>query len=155
MSSDAAGPRPPAENVRLDVLVGRWRSEGRTVDAEPAIEIGGFDTYEWLAGGFFLVHRVDVRMNDDKVEVIELIGPYDPVGRNYPARSFDNHGNFVTMHASVDDDGVWTFAGPTERATLVVTGDTMTARWERVADNDPSSWQHWMDMTFTKIHQSG
>ncbi|WP_433380253.1 DUF1579 family protein [Streptosporangium sp. CA-115845] len=141
------------ENERLNALVGRWRSQGQAVatPVEPVIQIAGFDTYEWLGGGFFLIHRVDVRINDDKVEVIEMIGPYDPATRTYPMRSFDNRGNFVTMRASVNDDGVWTFTGETERATLVIAEDrnTMTARWERV-DNG-SDWRHWMDMTFTKI----
>ncbi|MEU7004119.1 DUF1579 family protein [Nonomuraea sp. NPDC046570] len=141
------------ENEHLNALVGRWRSQGQTVatSTEPAFQITGSDTYEWLEGRFFLIHRVDVRINDDKVEVIEMIGPYDPETRTYPMRSFDNRGNFATMRASVDDNGIWTFAGETERATLVIAEDrtTMTARWERI-DNGPD-WLHWMDMTFTKV----
>jgi Protein of unknown function (DUF1579) len=93
------------QTERLEVLVGRWNSAGRTVPgpSEPAIRITGTDTYEWLAGGFFLVHRVDVRMGDEKVEVIELID--DPSDSSYPMRSFDRQGNFVTMTARVRDDG--------------------------------------------------
>ncbi|MEU4577874.1 DUF1579 family protein [Nonomuraea sp. NPDC023979] len=143
---------PPPENRRLNALAGRWRSQGRTVatPSEPATHITGSDTYEWLAGEHFLVHRVDVRVNGEPVEVIEMIGPYDPASRTYPARSFDNHGVFATMWASVDDDGVWTFAGETERATLTIAEDgaSMSATWERT--DDGSAWRHWMDMTFTK-----
>ncbi|GAA2574141.1 hypothetical protein GCM10010411_02400 [Actinomadura fulvescens] len=143
-------PRP--ENKRLDVLVGRWRSEGRTVpaDGEPPVRIAGSDVYEWLAGGFFLVHHVDVRMGGDTVEVIEMIGPYDPATGTYPMRSFDDQGNFTTMHAAVDDRGVWTFTGGAERATLTIAedGSTMSARWERT--DDGSTWLHWMDMTFAR-----
>jgi Protein of unknown function (DUF1579) len=143
---------PSAETRRLDALVGRWQSEGRTVagPAEPAVTIKGTDTYEWLAGGFFLVHRVDVRMDGERVELIEMIGPHDPAAGTYPMRSFDNQGNFLTMTARVDDDGVWTFTGDSERATLTVGADgtTMTARWER--SEDGASWRHWMDMRFTR-----
>ncbi|GAA2076086.1 DUF1579 family protein [Actinomadura alba] len=151
----ASGQRPAteAENRRLDALVGHWRSRGQTVatPSEPTIRIAGTDTYEWLAGGFFLIHRVDVRMGDDQVEVIEMIGPYDPATRTYPMRSFDNHGNFTTMQASVSDDGVWTFAGDSERATLVIAPDrnAMTASWERTDDGSGS--RHWMDMNFTRL----
>ncbi|WP_082310220.1 DUF1579 family protein [Nonomuraea sp. SBT364] len=152
MPGDDNAPRP--ENQRLNALVGRWRSQGRIAATAtgPAVGIAGSDTYEWLAGEHFLIHRVDVRMNDEHVEVIEMIGPYDPASRTYPMRSFDNHGNFLTMRASVDDDGVWTFAGETERATLVITDDggAMTAAWERT--DDGSNWRHWMDMSFTR-HQ--
>lgn len=157
MTDDDNAPSRPAalgvKNKLLNALVGRWRSQGQTVatGSEPAIQIAGFDTYEWLAGEFFLIHRVDVRVNDEKVEVIEMIGPYDPSMRTYPMRSFDNQGNFVTMQASVNDDGVWTFTGELERATLVIAedGNTMTARWGRT-DNG-STWRHWMDMTFAKV----
>jgi hypothetical protein len=54
------------------------------------------------------------------------------------------------MTARVRDDGVWTFTGASERATLTIgdDGTTMTARWER--SDDGSTWRHWMEMTFTK-----
>ncbi|NRQ39859.1 DUF1579 family protein [Nonomuraea sp. NN258] len=143
---------PPKENDRLNALTGRWRSHGRTVaaDGEPPIEISGTDDYTWLAGGFFLVHRVDVLMGGDRVEAVEMIGPYDPETDAYPARSFDNAGNFTTMRASVTDDGGWTFAGENERATLTIEpdGQSMTARWERTSDG--REWTPWMNMTFTR-----
>jgi hypothetical protein len=143
---------PDPETRRLEVLVGRWNSEGRTVPgpSDPAITITGTDTYEWLAGGFFLVHRVDVQVGGEQVVVIELIGPYDAADRSYPMRSFDSQGNFATMTARVRDDGVWTFTGASERATLTIgdDGTTMTAKWER--SDDGSSWRHWMDMWFTR-----
>ena len=145
-------PEPAPETRRLDVLAGMWSSEGRTLPSPsaPSVRITGTDTYEWMTGGFFLVHRVDVRMGGSKVEVIEMIGPYDPADRSYPMRSFDNQGNFATMTARVRDDGVWTFTGASERTTLTIGDDanTMTARWERT--DDGSTWRHWMDMTFTK-----
>ncbi|MER5423360.1 DUF1579 family protein [Streptosporangium roseum] len=147
-------PMTPIENKRLDALVGRWRSRGQMVPtdpSDPAIEIAGSDTYEWLTGGFFLLHRVAVRIGDDQVEVVEMIGPYDPATGTYPMRSFDNHGAFVTMQASVADDGVWTFAGDTERATLVIADDraTMSATWERA--DDTTTWHPWMTMSFTRL----
>jgi Protein of unknown function (DUF1579) len=144
------GPAP--ETRRLEALVGRWHSEGRTVPgpSEPAITIRGTDTYEWMAGGHVLVHRVDVRMGGEQIEVVEIIGPYDPSDRSWPMRSFDNQGNVATMTARVRDDGAWTFTGPSERATLTIgeDGTTMAARWER--SEDGATWRHWMDMTFTR-----
>jgi hypothetical protein len=145
-------PTPGPETKRLDVLVGTWRTQGQIVasPSDPAMEIVGTDSYEWLGGGFFLVHRVDVRMGAEKVETIEIIGPYDASSQTYPMRSFDNQGNFVTMRASVSDDGIWTFAGESERATLTIgaDGNTMAAKWER--SDDGSKWWPWMDIKFTK-----
>jgi hypothetical protein len=143
--------RPTPENEPLDALAGRWASEGTTVataDA-PSTRIVGTDIYEWLGGGNFLVHRVHVRVGDDPVEVIELIGEFD--GRGYTMRSFDNGGNVGVMRATIDDDGVMTFAGETERTTVRIApdGGSMTARWERCDDGGP--WVHWMDMAFTRL----
>jgi hypothetical protein len=70
-------------------------------------------------------------------------------GQGFGLRSFDNGGQAGTMRATLDDTGVWTFAGETERARLAVApeGRTMTARWERRV---PGGWEHWMDMEFTR-----
>ena len=68
-SAQAPGP----EIQRLGALVGRWRSEGHIVGEVP-IPIIGTDIYEWLPGGFFLVHHVDVMIGDQRVQAIDFIG---------------------------------------------------------------------------------
>lgn len=142
--------KPSPELKRLDVLVGKWKTEGQTKDSSP-IKVIGTDTYEWLPGGFFLIHHVDVRMGDESVNVSEIIGGYDVTNQTYPMRSFDSQGNFITMHASVNNAGVWTFRGESERATLVVSddGNSMTAHWEQTSDG--ANWQPWMDMKFSRV----
>jgi len=47
---------------------------------EVPVPITGTDIYEWLPGGFFLLHRVDVVIGEQAVRAIELIGEYDPAG---------------------------------------------------------------------------
>jgi len=172
MSEASAAPgetgpgKPGPEIQRLGALVGRWRSNGHVV-GDPAVPIAGTDTYEWLDGGFFLVHRVDVVVGDQPVQALEMIGEHDPNTDSFTARAFDNEGNVTTMRATVDDQGVWTFAGGADiapaaqpsssdeggavRSTLTVSADrtSMTAKWER-ADGG-STWQPWMDMNFTRI----
>jgi hypothetical protein len=125
-------------------LIGSWASSGHTLD--PVVDIEGTDVYEWLPGRQFVVHTVDVRMGGEQVDVLEVIGERD--GDAVLMRSFDHAGGTALMRATVED-GVWTFAGPTERATLVVAGDgaSMSARWERSRD-DGATWEHWMDMRF-------
>jgi hypothetical protein len=157
---------PSPEIQRLGALVGRWRSEGHIV-GEVLVPITGTDIYEWLPGGFFLVHHVDVVIGEQTVQAIELIGEYDPANDSYTARSYDNQGNITTMRARVDEHGTWTFTGGGDvaaaarpssagasgavRSTLTVSpgGDNMTARWERC--DDDAGWQPWMDMTFTRM----
>lgn len=127
--------KPNPALKRLDVLVGKWQSEGETIASkdEPAVKIKGTDNYEWFHGDYFLIHHADVSMGDEQVKVIEVIGGYDSSSRTYPMRSFDNQGNFQTMQASVDEQGVWKFTGEKIRTTLVVADDgkTMTAKWGR------------------------
>ena len=133
----------------LDVLTGAWRSRGRTVAApgEPAVDIEGTDVYEWLPGGGFLKHTVDVRIGDAHLRVLELIGDHD--GASYAMRAFDHAGAYSEMRASVDEAGRWTFASDEARAFLDVDpgGTEMSARWERRTDG---GWSHWMDMRFTR-----
>jgi hypothetical protein len=157
---------PSPEIQRLGALVGRWRSEGHVV-ADPPVPITGTDIYELFPGGFFLVHRVDVVVGDEKVRAIEILGEYDETTDSFTARSYDSDGSVTIMRARVDDRGVWTFTGGADvaraaqpdsadesgavRSTLTVSpkADTMTAKWER--SDDGSSWQPWMDMTFTRM----
>jgi hypothetical protein len=169
-SSDAGraggAPAPSPELQRLGALVGRWRSEGHIVGEVP-VSITGTDVYEWLAGGFFLVHHVDVVIGQQRVQALELIGEYDPATDAFTARAYDNLGNVTVMRARVDEQGVWTFTGGGDvapvaqpaaaeasgavRSTLTISPDraSMTARWER--SDDGVSWQPWMDMTFTHM----
>ena len=160
----APGPSPPTR--RLGALVGRWRSEGHIVGDRP-VSITGTDVYEWLAGGFFLLHHVDVLIGQQRVQALELIGSYDPATDSFTARAYDNLGNLTLMRAGVDDQGVWRFTGGGDvapvarpaaaeasgavRSTLTISPDRagMTARWER--SDDGVSWQPWMDMAFTRM----
>jgi hypothetical protein len=159
-------PTPGPEIQRLGALVGRWRSEGRIVGEDP-VPITGTDIYQWLPGGFFLVHHVDVMVGEQQVQALEVIGEYDPATDSYTGRAYDNQGNITVMRARVDDNGVWTFTGGGDiapaarlssadatgavRSTLTVSADSrsMRAKWER--RDDGSKWQPWMDMTFTRM----
>jgi hypothetical protein len=161
-----SAPTPSPQTQRLGALVGWWRSQGRIV-GDPPVPITGTDNYEWLPGGFFLLHRVDVVIGEQKVQALELIGEYDPATDSYTARAYDNLGNVTIMQARVDEQGVWRFtgggdiapvarpaaadAGGAVRSTLTVRSDRsgMTAKWER--SDDGASWQPWMDMTFTRM----
>jgi len=136
----------------LDLLVGHWNTTGQSVagQAEQAISIKGTDKYEWLPGRQFLVHTVDVWMGDDKVNVLELIGPCGEPGSEIPMHSFSNDGRHDVMQASSDGPRAWTFASDEIRAHLTIEADgrTMAARWERKAES--GSWAHWLDMQFVK-----
>jgi hypothetical protein len=151
-------------DLRLHSVAGRWETSGHVI-GEPPIPVVGTDVYEVLAGGYFLVHHVDVTVGDQSVRAIEIIGEPDAVSGAYLARSFDSEGNAELMRVTIDDSGNFHFAGggdiapaarPTDaataqvRSTLTIAEDrrSMTALWER--SDDGVTWLPWMDISFSR-----
>lgn len=134
----------------FETIIGRWQTSGTVLDEDgkAVATIDGTDEYEWMPGGKWVVHRVDVMMGDDHVHALELIGEYDAEAGTYAMRAFDGSGAYGTMTAHLDADGSWTFLGDGMRSTLrpSADGSSMTARWER--QDDTGGWIHWMDMRF-------
>lgn len=148
--TNTRNPKPGPEQTRLAPIVGRWRTEGQTVAGpdEPSAQIRGADTYEWFPGGFFLLHHVDVRMGEEQVRALEVIG-YDAEREAYFARSFDNSGAVGEMQLEVGGSA-WTLSEATTRARIVFGEDGSTAdvRWER--RDEGSDWRPWMSLTLTR-----
>jgi len=73
---------------RLDVLIGTWKTEGLTTEARgrPAQRIDAVDTYERLPGGA-LLHLVDARVGDVKLDGAEIIG-FDPLRGTFVTQFF-------------------------------------------------------------------
>lgn len=150
MSQAGGQPPPPGpEHAALAPFVGRWSTAGEVLASAggPAQEIVGTDEYEWLPGGYFLLHRVDVRIGGERVQALEIIG-WDARRGTYFMRSFDSQGGAAEMQAGVHD-GTWTFRGDSERFTggFGNGGDTLSGRWERRQDG---AWLPWMDVRLTK-----
>jgi hypothetical protein len=135
----------------LDALVGHWNTTGENIPAgaEVAISVRGMDKYEWLPGRKFLVHQADVWMGDEKVNVIEIMGPCGDDLTAIPMHSFDNNGSHLLMVAKQESSTAWVFSHSDLRTRLVIHegGAAMTARWERKVDG---RWAHWLNMRFEK-----
>src|SRR5688572_15732957 len=116
----------------LNFLLGTWRTSGK--EANGSSTVNGTDMYEPATGGAFILHTVDVRMGRKKVQVVELIG-HDPTTETFVMRSFDNEGNFITMHGRSPGKGVLRITGDGIRAELkAMSKSKMVARWERSED---------------------
>jgi uncharacterized protein DUF1579 len=142
-----------SEHERLAPLVGSWKTEGWTREAPgaPAARIDATDTYEWLPGGFALLHRVDARVGDQKVEGAEIIG-YDPARGSYVTQYYGSDGPTAYEASLSEEDGtlVWTMRSETTRFTGMFSadGNTIAGHWEQT--HDGSTWEPWMDITLTK-----
>jgi Protein of unknown function (DUF1579) len=142
---------PSAEIQHLHRFVGKWNTEGQTYASlnVPAVKVAFVDTYEWLSGGFFLVHRADGQMGNEALSSIEFIG-YDASSQMYSCRSFDSRGNTDQFQAHLRDR-TWTIEGESVRFTGMfgITGTTLTGTWERSIDG--VNWLPWMDVKLTKV----
>ena len=144
-------PKPSSLIRKLSFLIGHWHTKGKILQGSPGAsnEIRGMDTYEWISGGFFILHRVDVFMASKRTEVIEIIG-YDKSKKSYFMKSFDNQGEATTMYAILEKPGVLKLGDKKMKATLTVdkNGDSMIAKWD--LSKNGKDWKPWMDIKFTK-----
>lgn len=136
---------------RLNVFAGTWKTSGQiyAIPSTPAIPIHATDIYEWLEGNFFLIHRWNSRMGDERHCGIEIIG-YNEPGDNYLMHSYNNDGSTGIMYANLNNDSTWTFKGETERCAITINdnGNTLNGRWERA--DDGINWQPWMEVKLVK-----
>jgi len=135
----------------LHFLIGRWNTEGeiKAREGNAASKFTGTDSYEWILDGHYILHKVEVTMNNKKVEAFEIIGGFDPETKRYKMRSFDNQGIFTEMEGYLDERGAFHILGDKMRAQLaVIDKNTMTAHWENSKDNQ--KWAPWMELTLSK-----
>jgi hypothetical protein len=161
MATDGTGDSPrladPGRHQRLpehevmSTLIGRWLTVGETTatDDAPALRILASDIYEWVAGGFFVVHTAYGRIGDSDVGGIELIG-YDPETKRYFTHFFDSQGNISTQDLTFSD-GTWTWSGTHARATGVLSDDGRTMPTLHEWSDDGLNWRPSMDVTLRKV----
>jgi hypothetical protein len=91
-NNDIQAEQPSTPNPALKALeemVGTWDLKGR--DFTTNEEISGQSTFEWLDGGFFLVHRFNLDYAGRKFVGIEYIG-YDEKSRQLKTHVFSTQG---------------------------------------------------------------
>jgi Protein of unknown function (DUF1579) len=135
--------------MTLEPLIGTWKTEGST-RSDPPQTIDAVDTYEWLPGGAVL-HRVDARVGDQKVEGAEIIG-WDPDRGCYVTQYFGTDGPAAYEATLQEEDGalVWTMRSASDRFSGTFSDDrnTLTGHWEAIEEG--SDWRPWMDITLTR-----
>lgn len=134
---------------RLNALNGLWNTKGKIWGSKETVF--GTDSYEWVAGGSYLMHRVDVTIGKEKMEAVEIIESEEDGDFICPMYSFDNNHQFETMQLTFERDNVFKITGDSIRAILTIEpGEKhMEAFWERLEDG--GKWKPWMEMKFDKI----
>ena len=85
--------KPTAKHLALRVFAGRWMTQGtiRAAKDAAASEMRAIDQYEWLPGGFFMLHKVDALIASSVSQSLEVIG-YDAEQACYVTRAYDDQG---------------------------------------------------------------
>ncbi len=139
-------PRRGPEHDRMGLFAGRWQSEGR--GHRPEGRMIADETWEWLAGGFFLICRFDSRVGEAEHKGQGALS-YDAARKTHVLRLIDNLGYDRLYDASINGN-VWTFRGTRERATYEFSDDcrSIDIRWE--FSNDGRDWQPLCELTATR-----
>lgn len=134
---------------QLSKFVGHWNTEGKipATNTTPEIKISGTDIYEWLSGKFFLLHKADVLIGNEKSETLEIIG-FDKQNEKYTMQHYDNNGNSGFMTATYEK-GIWTFLGENLKFTggFKKEDNEFSGIWQQLADGN--NWTHFMDIKLT------
>jgi Protein of unknown function (DUF1579) len=147
MSATAATP----EHEPLEIFIGNWMTAGETVATEdvPAVKILASDVYEWMPGGFFILHTAYGRIGDQDVGGTEIIG-YDAAAKIFRTHFFDSQGGLITETLTLDGRrAMW--QGENVRATSLFSDDGKTQDCLHERSDDGETWMPALDITLTKV----
>lgn len=145
----------PSALQNLAPFVGAWHTTGTVVATSAPYT--ATDTYEWLPGGHFLVHRWDAAMPDGRSQGIEIIGPdtADGAKGHYTMQSFDSTGKADTMRAVVDGKRVaYDGEGVRFRGAFNGDGSELSGTWSLQAEGS-ADWAPWMSATLKRESRVG
>lgn len=145
-TEDPGAPTPAPELRRMEPFIGTWLLEGEqyATDLGVALPVEALETFEWLTGGHFVVHRFEGRVGDEAAACIEVIG-YDEARGEYPFRTFYNDGrqNEWILRETGDSwtlTGDWTGPGGPIRVRCAIAfeagGQVRTGEWQYEKDGD-------------------
>ena len=150
---------PRAQRAFPEAFVGKWKTEGQQYATAlgSAASISATETYEWLTGGKFLVHRFEGRVGEADAACIEVLG-LEESGQRYAVHTFYNNGTSKRWRGE-DRDGMWLLTGEwpvTGRSqkvrcviSLLDARNTMKAKWEYSMDG--AKWHVFWDVTATRL----
>jgi len=147
---DEIQPNPALK--RLDILIGTWDLTGRTLDSDED-NITGWNTFEWLPGGFFLKSTGEINFKGALIQSLEIIG-YDPENDTFPSSVYSNmDGKVLPYDWNVEGNTV-THSDKTSiyKGTLSGDGQTLSGGW-RPKPGEAESSENSYDAVMTRVKQ--
>ncbi|RZJ67359.1 MAG: DUF1579 domain-containing protein [Flavobacterium sp.] len=117
----------------LRAFTGHWGIVGRNLEGagkDSEVEVVGTETFQWLAGDFFLQGNWNHDFGKATHSGTSIIG-FDVDSETLVSHNFDNLG--FSRRYELDTDGLsWKFTGETERAirTFSRDGESFDEKWE-------------------------
>ena len=143
--------KPAAKHRALDIFAGKWITQGtiRATKGTAAAEMHAIDRYEWLPGGYFMLHKVDALIAGNVSQSIEVMG-YDKAQGCYVTRSYDDQGMTEEFTARLKGQA-WFIDGENVRfkGGFNAGGTLLAGTWEQRKDN--KQWIPWMDIELRKV----
>ena len=156
--SPSQAPKPSPEHQRLEVFLGKWTQVGEAQESPygSAGKLTSTDTFEWLPGGFFMLHRWESRQGTTEFKATEILG-YDSRNRVYTSHIFDNFGNSGSYRYMVKGN-TWTSTGDSvvggkqlkERCTTVIATPSTSFSVKCEYSPDGTKWLPNFNLTSTR-----
>jgi hypothetical protein len=155
----AARARSSSQSAALDVFLGEWHMEGKQLAGPigPAADLAAVQTFEWLEGNEFLIHRFDGHVGASRAACIEIMG-FDHDTDRCRAHTFYNNGLKNVWDIERHDGawlllGDWNMGGKSLKVRCTITfshaNTIMTSKWESSGDG-----KHWQAFWETKAHKA-
>jgi hypothetical protein len=155
MNHEWKDPAPGLE--AFSPCVGKWHTEGQQLESPlgPASPFVAVETFEWLDGGHFLVHRLEGKFGRHPSACVEILGKNE---EGLFAHTFYNDGNsndwrVTAVSHGLVQEGTWSKgSGETFRvrytARFIEAGNTIEGKWEQ--SRDGQSWSAFLETRSTK-----
>ena len=140
-----------SEIERLAIFIGKCINEGYTISTPdaPQRKILTSDVYEWMPGGFFVLHTAYGRIGNMDVGGTEILS-YDPAGKKYYSHFYDSGGNIDVQELTVAGDS-WTWKGRTTGCTAVFSEGGKVQTAHHVKLDEHGKWVPSMEVVLTKV----
>ena len=138
------------ESTEFKKLIGTWKTEGLILATEntPEMKIAGTDTYELILDGYFILHKADVLMGNEKSQTFELIG-LDETPGHATLEYYDNQGATGKMTGTLKNNEL-KIGGKEIRfqGKLNDNENQIKGTWEKM--NHQNKWERFLEMKLTK-----
>ncbi len=143
-----SGPAGEAQGA-LEPFIGHWDTEAKLCDAPEGKQasIVATDVYEWLPGGYFVLHHWDVNLPRGRGQGIEVIGATDTRGTFF-MHAYDSDGVVGEMTGRVDGDE-WRYTSESLRfaGRFSDGGTVFSGLWEQRPGDE---WEPWLDVVMRR-----